>query len=147
MKLAFKFLNGNDVKPRIVCVHMLLLQSWSDWSGSLQTIACQALPMGFSRQEYWSGWPCPLLQGIFPTQGLNQCLLVSCIGRRVLYHKHHPGSPKPRIVYLVKWLIKYEGIFKLPKIKFTKYVSSFFKYIFILFIYLAVLALTCSTWA
>ena len=28
-----------------------------------------------------------LLQGIFPTQGSNQCLLrVSCIGRWVLYH-------------------------------------------------------------
>ena len=25
-------------------------------------------PMGFSRQEYWSGFPF-LLQGIFPTQG------------------------------------------------------------------------------
>ena len=24
--------------------------------------------MGFSRQEYWSGWPFPL-QGIFPTEG------------------------------------------------------------------------------
>ena len=24
------------------------------------TVACQAPPsMGFSRQEYWSGWPCP----------------------------------------------------------------------------------------
>ena len=26
------------------------------------------LTMGFSRQEYWSGLPCPP-QGIFPTQG------------------------------------------------------------------------------
>jgi len=34
--------------------------------------------MGFSRQDYWSGLPCALLQGIFPTQGLNprfSCLL------------------------------------------------------------------------
>ena len=30
--------------------------------------------MGFSRQEYWSGFHA-LLQGIFPTQGLNLCLL------------------------------------------------------------------------
>ena len=29
--------------------------------------------MGFSRQGYWSGLPL-LLQGIFPTQGLNLCL-------------------------------------------------------------------------
>ena len=26
--------------------------------------------MGFSRQNYWGGLPCPL-QGIFPTKGLN----------------------------------------------------------------------------
>ena len=32
------------------------------------------LSMGFSRQENWSGLPCPL-QGIFPTQGSNLCLL------------------------------------------------------------------------
>ena len=41
----------------------------------LWTIARQAsLFMGFSRQEYWSGLPCPL-QGIFPTQGLKARLL------------------------------------------------------------------------
>ena len=30
--------------------------------------------MRFSREEYWSGLHA-LLQGIFPTQGLNPCLL------------------------------------------------------------------------
>ena len=39
------------------------------------TVAHQApLSMGLSRQEYWSGLPF-LLQGIFPTQGLNLSLL------------------------------------------------------------------------
>ena len=39
------------------------------------TVACQApLPMGFSRQEYWSGFLWPPL-GTFPTQGLNLGLL------------------------------------------------------------------------
>ena len=39
--------------------------------GSPWTASCQApLSMEFSRQEYWSGC-CSLLQGIFPTQGLN----------------------------------------------------------------------------
>ena len=29
-------------------------------SAFLWTVACQApLSVGFSRQEYWSGWPCP----------------------------------------------------------------------------------------
>ena len=39
------------------------------------TAAHQApLSMGFSRQEYWSGLPCPI-SGDFQTQGLNPCLL------------------------------------------------------------------------
>ena len=45
--------------------------------------------MGFSRQEFWGGFPCPL-QGIFPTQGSNLCL-PHC--RWILYHLSHQGSP------------------------------------------------------
>ena len=38
------------------------------------TVARQAsLSMGFSRLEYWSGFPC-LPPGIFPTQRSNPCL-------------------------------------------------------------------------
>ena len=44
--------------------------------------------MGFSRQEYWSGLPFPS-PGIFPTQGLNPCLL-HC--RQTLYRLSHQGS-------------------------------------------------------
>ena len=42
--------------------------------------------MEFSRQEYWSS----LLQGIFPTQGLNPGL-PHC--GQILYHLSHQGSP------------------------------------------------------
>ena len=43
---------------------------------TLWTMARQApLSMGFFKQEYWSGLPCPPLQGIFPTQGSNLSLL------------------------------------------------------------------------
>ena len=53
-----------------------------------QTIAHQApLSMGFSRQENWSGYYF-LLQGIFPTQGLNLGLL-HC--RQICYHLSHQG--------------------------------------------------------
>ena len=39
------------------------------------TVAHQApLSMGFSKQKYWSGFH-TLLQGIFPTQRSNPCLL------------------------------------------------------------------------
>ena len=35
------------------------------------TIACQTpLSMGFSHQEYWSGWPCPP-PGDLPTPGIE----------------------------------------------------------------------------
>ena len=38
-----------------------------------RTVTCQApLPMGFSRQEYWSGLPCPPPQDHFLTWGLVQ---------------------------------------------------------------------------
>ena len=44
--------------------------------------------MGFSRQEYWSGCH-SLLQGIFPTQGLNPGLL-HC--RQILYPLSQLGT-------------------------------------------------------
>ena len=34
-----------------------------------------------------------LYQGIFPTQGSNQCLCISCISKWILYHQCHLGSP------------------------------------------------------
>ena len=44
------------------------------WTVAHQTI----LSMGFSRQEYWSGLPCPCPR-------IETLSHVSCIGRRVLY--------------------------------------------------------------
>ena len=57
---------------------------------TLWTVAPQApLSMGFSRQEYWSGVPFPFpgnsFSRIFPTQNSNPHLLISCIGRRVVF--------------------------------------------------------------
>ena len=43
------------------------------------------LSMGFSRQEYWTGWPF-LLQGIFLTWGSNPAFL-HC--KQILYHLSH----------------------------------------------------------
>ena len=52
-------------------------------------------PWGLSRQENWV--PChALLQGIFPTQGLNPGLL-HC--RWILYYLSHQGSP-----WILEWL-------------------------------------------
>ena len=51
------------------------------------TVAHQTpLSMGFSRQEYWSGLPCPPPGGL-PNPGIKPHIsYVSCIGRWVLYH-------------------------------------------------------------
>ena len=60
------------------------------------TVARQApLSMGFSRQEYWRGLPCPPPhQGILRTQGWNPPLLTSpaLVSRQVLYPSP-PGKP------------------------------------------------------
>ena len=60
--------------------------------GTLWTVAHQApLSMGFSRQEYRSGSPCPS-PGDLPDLGIKPVSLnISCIGRQVLYHSHHLG--------------------------------------------------------
>ena len=61
---------------------------------TLSTVACKApLSMGFSRQEYWSGLPCPS-PGDLPDPGIEPMSLIStCIGRQVLYHWCHLESP------------------------------------------------------
>ena len=53
---------------------------------TMWTVACQApLLMGFSQQEYWSGFPFPPPEIFWPRdQTLVSCL--SCIARQVLYH-------------------------------------------------------------
>ena len=55
------------------------------------TVAHQAtLSMEFSRQEYWSGLPCPP-PGDFPTRGSNPGL-PHC--KWILYCLNHQGSPR-----------------------------------------------------
>ena len=53
-------------------------------------------PWGFSRQEYWMGCHA-LLQGIFPTQGLNPGL-PHC--RWIQYLRSHQGSPG-----IMEWVV------------------------------------------
>ena len=57
----------SNMKVKSLCHVRLFATPW--------TVALQAPPsMGFSRQEYWSGFPFPP-PGIFLTQGLNSGLL------------------------------------------------------------------------
>ena len=58
-----------------VCVLCHFSHVWL--CGMLWIIACQApLSMGFSRQEYWSGLPCPP-PGVLPDSGIEPASLVS----------------------------------------------------------------------
>ena len=64
-------------------------------SATLRTVAHQApLSMGFSRQGYWSGLPCPP-PGDLPNPGIEPTSLKStCIGRWVLCcWRHLRGKP------------------------------------------------------
>ena len=57
---------------------------------TLWTIVHQALlSMGFSRQEYWSGLPCPS-PGDLPDQGSNRRVLGLLNWQA---HERHRGSP------------------------------------------------------
>ena len=71
---------------------------------NLWTVARQVpLSMGFSRQEYWSGFLC-LLQGIFPTQRLNLhflCLLHWQVGYFLLAP---PGDTQTCIIWEIYWV-------------------------------------------
>ena len=62
---------------------------------TLRAIACQApLSVGFSRQEYWSGLPCP------PPVDQTSHLLCLMHWRRFLYQLSHLGKPQPYIIRL-----------------------------------------------
>ena len=79
---------------RMYEVTSVLSDSATPW-----TVARQApWSMVFSRQEYWSGSPCPLLQGIFLTQGSNPGLFRLLHWQAGLHHWRRLGSPRNSLV-------------------------------------------------
>ena len=68
-----------------ICNHPVLSCLLSCFShiqlfATLWTVGCQApLSMGFSRQEYWSGLPCPS-SGCLPNSGIKPVSLLSPAG-------------------------------------------------------------------
>ena len=93
------------------CVHAQSLQLCSTHCDPW-TVAHQApLSMGFSRQEYWSGLPCPppgkntrmdchaLLQGIFLISRIKPMSPASpALAGRFFYPLSHLASPEPYIM-------------------------------------------------
>ena len=78
-----------------LCASML---SCTQLSATLQTAACQVPLWDFLGKN--NGVGChALLQGIFPTQGLNPILLRTYTGRRALYFYCHLGSLKKEVSF------------------------------------------------
>ena len=80
---SHKLLGITYLRPHSFVVSLLIM---SDSFTTPWTVACQVpLPMGFSRQEYWSGLPFPSPGDFFLTQGLNPCLLCLMHCRQILW--------------------------------------------------------------
>ena len=84
-QFCLKLMSLNATKYyNAICVYMLSLLSYV-WLVTPWTAAHQApLSMGFSSQEYSMGCHV-LLQGLFPTQGWNACLLRLLNCRQILH--------------------------------------------------------------
>ena len=62
------------------------------------TVACQApLSMGFSRQEHWSGLPCPP-PGHLPDSEFEPTLMSAALAGGFFTTSFHLGSP-PKVIF------------------------------------------------
>ena len=78
-------------------------------SATLWTVAHQApLSMGFSKQEYWSGLPCPL-PGHLPNPGTEPTSLMSpALAGRFVTISITWETPIPRIIWFyLRWHEKF----------------------------------------
>ena len=85
-----------SLKTLVHCVCMISCFSYVSLFETLWTVAHQAsLSMGFSRQEYWSGFP-----GIFLTQGSDLYLLGILHCRRSFYRWATREAPYRLVLWL-----------------------------------------------
>ena len=74
---SFESLNNSSRLVFYICVCVLSCFSRVQLCVTLWTVSCQApLSIGFSRQEYWSGLPCPT-SGDLPNPGIKPVSLMS----------------------------------------------------------------------
>ena len=84
------------------CACMLSLFSHVQLLATLWTVAHQApLSMGFSRQEYWSGLPCPP-PGDLPDLGTELTSLPSLQWQVGSFPLALPGKPHNEILFILK---------------------------------------------
>ena len=67
----------------------LIAQSCLTFCGPMDYSDQAPLSMGFSRQEYWSGLPCPPA-GVLPDPGIEP---RSPTRQEIVYHLEPPGKP------------------------------------------------------
>ena len=95
---------------------------------TLWTVAFQvSLSVGFSKQGYWSRLLCPQVQGTYPTQGLNLCLLW-------LWHWQAGSLPlvppgKPILVFWFYLLTSYRFLFSYITATHTYITITLSKYV------------------
>ena len=81
-----------------VCVRVKSLQSCPTLCNPTNCSPPAASVHGISQARILKQIAISFSRGISPTRGSNPGLLVSCIGRRVLYHqRHHRGNNLPEI--------------------------------------------------
>ena len=87
-----EFIHVTMKSKSCLCVHAKSLQSCPALWGPMD-YSLPGSSVGFSRQEFWSGLPCPSSWDL-PDPGIEPVTHVSCIGRQILYHSLHLGSPE-----------------------------------------------------
>ena len=73
--------NTLQVWYRCVCVHAQSLQSRPTLCNPMDVTHQSPLSMDFSRQEYWSGLPCPIMGKIYTwkQQSTEDCYYCCCL--------------------------------------------------------------------
>ena len=91
-------------------IHACMLSRFSHVLGVTPGAAANQAPlsMGLSRQEYWSGLPCPHSWDLLDPGDWTRLSCISCIVRWDLYYQHHLGSP---YTYTHKYINMYICIF------------------------------------
>ena len=130
-KLAGRFFtiepSGKPMREDVYILHAKSLQSCVHLFVTVWTLANQApLSMGFSRQGYWSGLPCPP-PGDLPDPGIEPSSLTSLALAGSLFTSKPPGKPHivdVLVLYSFLWLnnIPWHGYitFSLSIHKFVK---------------------------
>ena len=117
----------------LACMHAKLLQLYPALGDPKDSS-----PAGFSvyriLQSRTLEWVAILLQGIFPTQGLNPHLLSLLHVRQVLYHKHHLGSLQQILLVKLKFFLSFSLLSFLLLLafflSFSKQLLSAYMYLF-----------------